>query len=443
MIDPRHHQSPITNHQGNRQQATGNRIIIESNIRHPTFDIRHSTSDSNRQQKKNPADPVSCHLVFFFNRKNHHRSSQDQEYLSGPLIKTENTDAIQIMIFFILRIQDRHNGPNTCRNNSMLLRGLVLLLLITTASAVNIHPSTPTATASSNIPVSFCTRSIPFCLLQLRAGSLEDEYEYENDDDEYDEYDDNDDEQVEEEFSRGRGRPPPAGRGLPPPQSRGRGTPPMVPKLKKSKHWSQRMASQSLQMGGKLAWNTVKQPGKLAYHLIRPKHVDLEETGGLWRLDQQVTMKGDRQVASVATIELNPRRRLVLVRQHKENATEEKVTAQSYTFKKSKLGFYKTSFVAPAFLIGDTPRLYGYKGTWQRKVADKSVIKLVGNIYEVRKQKFGREKGSFSLVGKPAGTFVARRRIKMTEDEDEDEVEEDVYDEEGEVYDEYEEEYDA
>jgi hypothetical protein len=284
--------------------------------------------------------------------------------------------------------------------------------------------------------IAFCkSYSIPFCLMQLRAGSLSEDV--------YDDYDDDEEEENisedEEEIYHRRRRPssPKLSSALPLPQTN---------KKRKPKHWTQRMASQSLQLTSKLAWNTVKQPGKLAYHLIRPKHVDLPETGGLWRLDQQVTMKGDRQVASVATIELNARKRLVILRQqlpppqqqqqastdnnNDEDTTKSKETviAKPYTFTKSRLGSYKTSFVAPAFLVGDKPRLYGYKGTWQRKVADTKVIKLVGKIYNVKRQRFGKDKGSYLFVGSSVGTFVARRRIQMTEEEEEEE--EDVYDDE-------------
>lgn len=286
------------------------------------------------------------------------------------------------------------------------------LVLLTTAIAADYK------SFASIIPYKTLTErtSIPFSILNIRGGSYSE--------DEYDEYDEEDDDEDDEQIYSSR-RPPPR-MNQPPPR---RNLPPR-PKRKKSKHWTQRMASQSLQMGGKLAWNSVKQPGKLAYHLIRPKHVHLGETGGLWRLDQQITMKGDRLVASVATVEFDPRKRQVLVRQKtkspESDETNEKVISQPYTFSKSRLGFYKSSFVAPAFLIGDTPRLYGYKGTWTRKVGDTNVIKLVGKIYQVRTQKFGRERGAY-LFGKEVGTFVARRRVQIVEDEDD---EYDEYDDE-------------
>jgi hypothetical protein len=82
-------------------------------------------------------------------------------------------------------------------------------------------------------------------------------------------------------------------------------------------------------------------------------------------------------------------------------------------------GSFQTQFVVPAFLIGENQmRLYGYRGTWQRKLADKRVIKLVGKIYQVHKQRFGKNRGEY-VFGQAVGTFVARRRIKARVEEDE------------------------
>jgi len=216
------------------------------------------------------------------------------------------------------------------------------------------------------------------------------------------------------------------------------------------------LATKSLSMTGSLAWNAlVKTPGKLAFHVIRPKHVDLVETFGLWRLDQQVVEKSARReddpktIASVATIEFlrppqpprgkrgrsrrgagrgfgPPRPPLVVVRHSKGESKDDQddVYRAPYTFvrknkylKGASLSSFQTSFVAPAFLVGENQtRLYGYKGTWQRKLADKSVIKLKGKIYQVHKQKFGKKRGEY-VYGPAVGTFVMRRRISMSEEE--------------------------
>ena len=190
-------------------------------------------------------------------------------------------------------------------------------------------------------------------------------------------------------------------------------------------------------MTGKLAWNTlVKQPGKLAYNVIRPKYVHIRETDGLWRLEQQVTERGDRILASVATIELQARPQLVVIRKQEDpkeggdnsKKPSMKIIKEPYTFTKKKLtGSFQTQFVAPAFLVGENQmRLYGYRGTWQRKLADKRVIKLVGKIYQVHKQRFGKQRGEY-VFGQAVGTFVARRRIRAPVD-DEDEIDGDEYD---------------
>ena len=216
-----------------------------------------------------------------------------------------------------------------------------------------------------------------------------------------------------------------------------------------------KLATKSLSVTGSLAWNAlVKTPGKLAFHVIRPKHVDLVETFGLWRLDQQVIERSNRRggdqrtLASVATIEFarpplpkrgergRPQRGpsqlpMVIVRHSKGESKDDEgkdstevVYRAPYTFvqknrylKGASLSSFQTSFVAPAFLVGENQtRLYGYKGTWQRKLADKSVIKLKGKIYQVHKQKFGKRRGEY-VYGPAVGTFVMRRRILVSEEE--------------------------
>ena len=220
-----------------------------------------------------------------------------------------------------------------------------------------------------------------------------------------------------------------------------------------------KLATKSLSMTGSLAWNAlVKTPGKLAFHVIRPKHVDLVESFGLWRLDQQVVERSNRReneqrtITSVATIEFvrppmppreergrsrrGPPRRplgppLVVVRHSKGESKDgadgddkDVVYRAPYTFvrknkylKGASLSSFQTSFVAPAFLVGENEtRLYGYKGIWQRKLADKSVIKLKGKIHQVHKQKFGKKRGEY-VYGPAVGTFVMRRRVSISEEE--------------------------
>ncbi len=199
------------------------------------------------------------------------------------------------------------------------------------------------------------------------------------------------------------------------PKRRGPSSP--IRQKKPSQHWTQRIASQGIKMGSQLAWGAVQQTGNVAYQLVKPRHVDPSELRGLWRIDQQIVSNGV-DLASVATVEMDPQQRYLTLK-----LPDGKVIVESYTFRKTRLGSYKTEFVAPAFLLGATPRLYGYRGTWQRKLADKRVIKLVGKIYSVKKQRFGKDKGKYHFA-QPVGTFVARRRMKLSEDDSDDELSE-------------------
>lgn len=302
-------------------------------------------------------------------------------------------------------------------------------------------------------------------LWDLRGGASGDYDEY---DEMYDEYDSEEEEEDDEPVARrgppGRNRGP-ANRSTPQPgynrnnPQRGR-RPSRKSSSSSSLSSATKLATKSLSATGNLAWKAlVKTPGKLAFHVIRPKHVDLVETFGLWRLDQQVVEKSNRRgneqrtITSVATVEFvrppmppregksrrGPRRGPLpppLVVVDKDGDDKENAYRAPYTFsrknkylKGASLSSFQTSFVAPAFLVGDQTRLYGYKGTWQRKLADKSVIKLKGKIYQVHKQKFGKKRGEY-VYGPAVGTFVMRRRVSMSkEDYDDDETDDEDYDE--------------
>jgi hypothetical protein len=207
----------------------------------------------------------------------------------------------------------------------------------------------------------------------------------------------------------------------PPTRKASQGRRPPLPRTsrttaKKPAHWTQRMAMTGFKTTRQLAWGAVQQTGNLAYNIVKPRHIELHELRGMWRLDQSIAMTttGEGDLASVATVELDPRERVVRLK-----LPDGTMVVEPFTFEKTRLGSWKTEFVCPAFLVGDTPRLYGYRGTWQRKLADKRVIKLVGKIYTVRKQRFGKDKGKF-LYAQPVGTFVARRRMKLSGDDDDD-----------------------
>jgi hypothetical protein len=341
----------------------------------------------------------------------------------------------------------RHRGKKQRSSPSsrmLLLAGILVCLCRTLAGAPFLH----TAAKPFGLIQFQSNRLLALSeIVRLHGGALDgygdaDEYDDECEDDEDLEEDkEEDDLQPRHPVPRPNRKPqgsydhsiidlPPDSIRGPGPLKSGRPLPSSRPrplrKKKKQPHWSQRLATSSLQMTGKVAWNTlVKQPSKLAYHVIRPKYVDIRETEGLWRLEQQVTERGGREVASVATIELQSRPRLVILRKEEHPPKNDKPAVitikEPYTFTKKKLtGSFQTQFVAPAFLIGENQmRLYGYRGIWQRKLADKRVIKLVGKIYQVHKQRFGKQRGEY-VFGQAVGTFVARRRIKARIEEEED-----------------------
>mmetsp|Transcript_25323 Transcript_25323/g.59273 ORF Transcript_25323/g.59273 Transcript_25323/m.59273 type:complete len:413 (-) Transcript_25323:168-1406(-) len=315
--------------------------------------------------------------------------------------------------------------------------------------------------------------SIAQILENIRGGGREDYDDLEESDDEYDSGEDDFDEDIsaEKEYGDKKSRLTHSARD----QYRSQRRPSYDPKYnRRGKNSSSsslssatnaasaasKLVGKSLSATGSLAFNAfVKTPGKLAFHAIRPKHVDLIETFGLWRLDQEVIERSNRRegdlrtITSVATIEFSrppppprggrgrprrvydpPRPPLVVVRHNKggskdgeDGGDEESLYRAPYTFvrknkylKGTSLSSFQTSFVAPAFLVGEShTRLYGYKGTWQRKLADKSIIKLKGKIYQVHKQKFGKKRGEY-VFGPAVGRFVMRRRISIT-DEDNDE----------------------
>lgn len=443
------------------------------------------------QQYQPPPQPVCC-------REGDHRRRQN--------FKIKQITPLPFLLLLILLL-DCSNSNNSIVVVATTSPSLSSLHKISILSAATSSPVCDTSTISCCHSSSASLFLVSRFLQDLRGGGGGgQDYDDNGDDDDelYDEYDselDDDSQSSKVEYDRSlidpptsRPRPSRPRPGYNPNSGRrGRGT--TRSSSSSSSSWTgaslnaataaTKLATKSLSMTGSLAWNAlVKQPGKLAYHVIRPKHVDLIDTYGLWRLDQQVVEKsnkrgGDhRTIASVATIEFvrggppkqQQRRRdnsggrlsppLVVVRRSKDNKDNNNkggnnsndddnddnvvVYRAPYTFvrknkllKGASLSSFQTSFVAPAFLIGeDQTRLYGYKGTWQRKLADKSVIKLVGKIYQVHKQKFGKKRGEY-VFGTAVGTFVMRRRITMAETENDEEDDDDDYDQ----YDDDEEDY--
>jgi hypothetical protein len=312
---------------------------------------------------------------------------------------------------------------------------LLLLLFVTPASC------TIATTIPSHHSLS-CSQAIALQVIQeVRAGD-DGYYDYDEsssgDEEEYDQ-EDNDDKEMDPIPPRRQHKKNPTPRSKPNRNDHKLARPPPPPsssrtrkQRQKKKSWTSQVASNSLKLSSQFAWKTVSVPGKVAYQLLRPKYVNEQEVAGLWRIDQEITERerGDRVISSVATVELDPRRHVVIVRpvggSSSSGSGDGKPLIEPYKFTKTRLGSYKTEFMAPAFLVGSKARMYGYRGTWQRKMADKKVLKLVGKIYELKKNRLSK---GYTFGSRCVGTFVARRRVQMEEDNfDDDEY--DQYDDE-------------
>jgi len=212
-----------------------------------------------------------------------------------------------------------------------------------------------------------------------------------------------------------------------------------------------RLARGSLSLTGKAAMLTAKTSGKAAYHLMRPKHVDVSEIFGLWRFDQQIVFSSgrggdvdDEVLEATANIEFRPEGTVVVRASTDddddgsgEGATGEREGSKGDTRKLFVTRFKFTpatpikcariEFDARAFLVEAgyeendhdkrrlPPALYFYKGYVGRKLADSSVIKIKGKIYRI--EKTGWRGQSYKHVA--IGTFVARRRLRLASSEDE------------------------
>mmetsp|Transcript_12389 Transcript_12389/g.16262 ORF Transcript_12389/g.16262 Transcript_12389/m.16262 type:complete len:246 (+) Transcript_12389:34-771(+) len=165
--------------------------------------------------------------------------------------------------------------------------------------------------------------------------------------------------------------------------------------------WS-RMASESAKLSGNALSATARVSGKAAYNLVSPKHVEWRELVGLWRLDQWMNEE-DRPIQS--SIELKSRKTVVI----KGSSRKENIVMPCQFTAPNWPRSARIEFEGPDKLI--------YSCSVDRKLADKSVLKLRGKIYEKR---WGRK----VLVG----TFVGRRRLKLLLDDEEEEQEEEEED---------------
>ena len=246
----------------------------------------------------------------------------------------------------------------------------------------------------------------------LRGGEKKNDGEREEDS--YDEYDDDEEElaEVDEASSSHDQR-----RDLQldpkdrlPPRRPGKIPAPYIPRKKKKKNVFTQLAQTSMSVSQKAAMTTLKTSGKAAYYLMRPKAIKKSEIWGVWRLDQQIGMK-----QSTANIELT-KKGYVIIRSGDEIIWKAPFQFISPTWPQS----CRVEFEARAFQPSpkSKPWLLFYKGYFERKVADSSVIKIVGKVYEIERPKsmFGRK--DLPVRYNKIGSFVGRRRVVLLDDED-------------------------
>ncbi len=311
-------------------------------------------------------------------------------------------------------------------------------------------------------------------IISIRAGGGKDEEDEYDEYDEYDQYDVHEDEE-DEYHQRQRPIPPRQSspshhnrhhqrqrqrRQYPPhPHSRKRPPPPSSSRQQRRKSLppsptsnilksTTDIAQKSLNLATSATISTLKTTGRAAYYLTAPKYVSKEDIFGIWRFDQSIGTS-----ACAATIEFTPNGNVITRFSHtndkdsndSNNIEEEKITGylfQSKSWPKS----CSIEFEAEAFQGSDDERpvKYYYKGYFRRKMADKSVIKIVGKIYEVKQRFWGRNKkgrGGGDMPGIPGvevGSFVARKRLQKKNDWDNREYDlDDDNDEYDEDYDNY------
>ena len=190
---------------------------------------------------------------------------------------------------------------------------------------------------------------------------------------------------------------------------------------RKRKSPIQSFAEQSLKLTTKTALGTVKQSGKAAYYLVKPKHVEKQELIGLWRLDQQVQRHANDPVPieCSANIELTPTSVLVTIASENDDDDDDQILKTPWKFKPARWPrAAKVEFVARAFSSSSTgrPKLFFYKGQVDRKLAARSIIKIKGKIYRIEKTGWRGKTVKHVAVG----TFVARRRMQLVESAEED-----------------------
>lgn len=164
------------------------------------------------------------------------------------------------------------------------------------------------------------------------------------------------------------------------------------------------LAIKSLEISTKATFSTLKTTGRVLYYLTTPKYVGDYEVYGLWRLDQiiQIPFPNSPMVTCAANINFTAKGDAVTKYMGIEHRTRYHYKARSWP-RSSIIEFEARAFEGPN---DPTPISYIYKGSFRRKLADSSVLRLAGKIYEIRKGRFGGGKRRGDLIGK----FYGRRK---------------------------------
>ncbi|CAB9525456.1 expressed unknown protein (Partial), partial [Seminavis robusta] len=261
---------------------------------------------------------------------------------------------------------------------------------------ISLDPTRPSHSRRSLIPVPFglTDRRPTSAFLLLRGGGSntpniydsDDEYEY---DDEEDEIDLAQEDEATSMHQKRRDLRDNLNKESPYDDRVPRRPAPYIPrkKKKKKKNAFVELAKSSLNLSKKAAVTTVQTSGKAAYYLMRPKSISEREILGVWRLDQQVGMK-----QSTANIELTSRGQVII----RSGDDETIIWKAPFSFVAPTWPqSCRVEFEARAFQPAGSkkPRLFFYKGYLERKMADSSVIKMSGILYEIERPKsmFGRK----------------------------------------------------
>ena len=323
------------------------------------------------------------------------------------------------------------------QRQKMMLRLLLNVAVSATATSFRFHPlhhsllQAPTK-ATTTMAVSLVTLHT-LSIIEIRGGDLVLDDNYDNDDDgSFDEEGDED----EDDEDLPKRRPPTTNRPIQ--NTRPNKKTIMTNKRKKKPSKSLSIASSiartTVDWTSRAAWSTLKGTGAAAVQLASPAHrrpISIRELAGRWRLDQclwsRSSRSGSSDILCAANVELTPRGQvLVVLLQDPEQKPDSELKLPSstttttlttkYVFhsnswpKSSRLEFQARAFQGPRDLH---PILVHYQGSVRRKVADPSVLKIVGHMYQVVRPP---RNGKPAKLGKRIGTFVARRRLsKRTE----------------------------